>query len=96
MSELSGEKIEELLWDAGCEIEHHDSDSAFPYFTTEVGDSIIRVYETWFDMEGDWFIDSDTVSVEKVHDGEKVDEDLTLPLDEQDLVDIILRLGGDV
>ncbi|UDL16856.1 hypothetical protein SEA_ATUIN_193 [Arthrobacter phage Atuin] len=95
MSDLSGEKIEELLWAAGCEIEQHTY-TPIPYFTTEVGDSIIKVSDMWFDIEGDWYIDPDAVNIEKIHEGEKVDEDLTIPEDEQDLVDIILRLGGEV
>lgn len=95
MSELSGEKIEELLWAEGCEIAHHEGIEGFTSFSTEVGESVIRVSETWFE-DGMWYVDSDTLSVERIIEGEKIDEDLTIPDDEQDLVDIILRLGGGV
>ena len=95
MSELSGEKIEELLWAEGCEISHHEGIDGFTSISTEVGTSVIHVSETWFE-DGLWYLDSDTLSVEKTVDGEKIDEDLTIPDDEQDLVNIILRLGGDL
>lgn len=94
MSELSGEKIEDLLWEAGCEVEHVVVDDEITSIHVAVGESIIVVSETFFE-EGDWFIDSDTVSVEKIFEGEKTDEDLSIPNNEEELVQSILRLGGE-
>ena len=94
MSELSGEKIEDLLWNAGCELEHVEDDEGFLTIHIPVGDSIIVLSEPFFE-DDEWFIDSDNLVLEKIVEGEKVDEDLSVPVSEEDLVQSILELGGD-
>lgn len=95
MSELSGEKIEGLLWEAGCEIEHVVGEDEITSIHIPVGESTIVASETFFE-DGDWFIDSDTLSLEKFFEGSKVGEDLTIPESEDELVQNILKLGGEL
>jgi hypothetical protein len=94
MSELSGEKIEELLWEAGCEVEHSGGMEEISPIKVTVGDIIVIISEAWFE-EGDWFADTDTLVLEKIIDGEKVDEDLEVFDTEEELVEHILRLAGE-
>lgn len=94
MSVLSGEKIEDLLWSAGCEIEHIEGVEGFNSVHIPVGDSVIVLSEPFFE-DSDWFLDSDTIVLEKIVEGEKSDEDLSIPYDEEELVQSILRLGGE-
>lgn len=98
MSELSGEKIEELLWEHGCDVEILPDPEHLVYaFRTQVGDYTIEVSELfWEEDENGWYLDSDTITILKFDEGRVVDEDLTVPTSEEELVDIILRLGGDV
>jgi len=94
MSELSGEKIEELLWEAGCEVEHSGGMEEISPIKVTVGDIIVVISEAWFE-EGEWFADTDTLVLEKIIDGEKVDEDLDVIDTEEELVEHILRLAGE-
>jgi hypothetical protein len=94
MSELSGEKIEELLWEAGCEVEHSGGLEEISPIKVTVGDTIVIISEAWFE-EGEWYADTDTLVLEKVIDGEKVDEDLDVLTTEEELVEHILRLAGE-
>lgn len=94
MSELSGEKIEELLWEAGCEVAHDGGMEMISPIEVTVGDTKIIITEAWFD-EGYWFTDTETLVLEKVVDGEKVDEDLDVCNTEEELVEHILKLGGE-
>lgn len=95
MSELSGEKIEELLWDAGCEVLHDGGLEEVSPIEVTVGDTKVIISEAWFE-EGQWFADSQTLVLEKLVDGEKVDEDLEIFSTEGELVEHILKLGGDL
>lgn len=95
MSELSGEKIEELLWDAGCEVSHDGGLEEVSPIEVTVGDTKVIISEAWFE-EGEWFADSETLVLEKLVDGEKVDEDLEIFSTEEELVEHILKLGGDL
>lgn len=95
MSELSGEKIEGLLWEAGCEVEHNGGLEEISPIEVTVGDTKVIISEAWFE-EGDWFADSETLVLEKLVDGEKVDEDLEVFSTEEELVEHILKLGGDL
>lgn len=94
MSELSGEKIEELLWEAGCEVEHAGGLEEISPIKVTVGEIVVIISEAWFE-EGQWFVDTDTLILEKLVYGEKVDEDLEVFGSEEELVEHILTLGGD-
>jgi hypothetical protein len=94
LSELSGEKIEELLWEAGCEVSHDGGLEEISPIKVTVGDTVVVISEAWFE-EGQWFADTDTLVLEKLVYGEKVDEDLDVFSTEEELVDHILRLGGE-
>lgn len=94
MSELSGEKIEELLWEAGCEVEHNGGIEEISPIKVTVGDTIVIISEAWFE-EGEWFADTETLVLEKIIEGEKVDEDLAVFETEEELVQHILRLAGE-
>jgi hypothetical protein len=99
MAELSGEKIEELLWAEGCDLLTHYNEVGAYGFQTEVGGHTIVVSEIFWDEDENkdgWYVDSDTITIEAFLDREKVGEDLTIPEDEQELVNIILSLGGNV
>lgn len=95
MSELSGEKIEELLWEAGCEVAHDGGLEEISPIEVTVGDTKVIISEAWFE-EGEWFADTETLVLEKLVDGEKVDEDLEVFANEEELVEHILKLGGDL
>lgn len=95
MSELSGEKIEGLLWEAGCEVEHDGGLEEISPIEVTVGDTKVIISEAWFE-EGEWFADTNTLVLEKLVDGEKVDEDLEVFSTEEELVEHILKLGGDL
>lgn len=92
MSELSGEKIESLLWEAGCEVEHDGGLEEVSPIKVTVGDTVVIISEAWFE-EGEWFADTNTLVLEKIVDGEKVDEDLEIFESEEELVEHIVRLG---
>lgn len=92
MSELSGEKIESLLWEAGCEVEHDGGLEEVSPIKVTVGDTVVNISEAWFE-EGEWFADTNTLVLEKLVDGEKVDEDLEIFETEEELVEHIVRLG---
>jgi hypothetical protein len=92
MSELSGEKIEGLLWEAGCEVQHDGGLEEVSPIKVIVGDTVVIISEAWFE-EGEWFADSNTLVLEKIVDGEKVDEDLEIFESEEELVEHIVRLG---
>ena len=94
MSELIGEKIEELLWEAGCEVEHSGGMEEISPIKVTVGDTVVIISEAWFE-EGEWFADSDTLVLEKLEYGEKVEEDLAVFESEEELVEHILRLAGE-
>lgn len=95
MSELSGERIEELLWDAGCEVSHDGGLSEISPIKVTVGDTVVMITEAWFE-NGDWFADSDTLVLEKFVEDEKVDEDLEVFDTEEELVSHILKLGEEI
>jgi hypothetical protein len=95
LSELSGEKIEELLWEAGCEVSHDGGLEEISPIQVTVGDTKVIISEAWFE-EGNWFADTDTLVLEKLVDGEKVDEDIDIVDTEEELVEHILKLGGDL
>lgn len=95
MSELSGEKIEELLWEAGCEVQHDGGIEEISPIKITVGETTILISEAFFE-EGKWFADTDTLVLERVEYGEIVEEDLTVFDTEEELVEHILTLGGDV
>jgi hypothetical protein len=59
-----------------------------------VGTTVVLISEAWFE-EGEWFADTDTLVLEKIEDGEKVDEDLAVCDTEEELVEHILKLGGE-
>lgn len=93
MSELSGEKIEELLWEAGCEVQHDGGIEEISPIKVNVGDTTILISEAWFE-DGEWFADTDTLVLERLEYGEIVAEDLTVFDTEEELVEHILTLGG--
>lgn len=95
MSELSGDTIEGLLWDEGCEVEHDGGLEEGTPIKVTVGTTVVLISEAYFEF-GEWFVDTSTVVLEKIQDGEKVAEDLDIVEDEQELVDHILRLGGEL
>lgn len=92
MSELSGEKIESLLWEAGCEVEHNGGLEEVSPIKVTVGDTVVIISEAWFE-EGEWFADTNSLVLEKLVDGEKVDEDLEIFETEEELVEHIVTLG---
>lgn len=94
MSELNGEKIEELLWDAGCEVIHDGGLTEISPITVHIGENRVIISEAWFE-DGYWFADSDSVFLELFAFDEKVDEDLDICDTEEELVEHILRLGGE-
>jgi hypothetical protein len=98
MAELSGETIEELLWEHGCDVEiKPDTEHLVYSFRTEIGDHIIEVSELfWEEDENGWYLDTDAITILKIDEGRVVDEDLSVPESEEELVDIILRLGGEL
>lgn len=95
MSELSGEKIEGLLWEAGCEVEHNGGLDEISPIKVTIDETVVVISEAYF-VEGDWFVDTDTMVLEKLVDGEKVDEDLAVFESEEQLVENIVRLGDGV
>jgi hypothetical protein len=95
MSVLSGEKIEGLLWEAGFEVEHDEGKEEGTPIKITAADTVILISEAWFE-DGEWFADTDTLVLEKVVDGEKVDEDLDIVSNEEELVEHISRLSGDL
>lgn len=94
MSELTGEKIESLLWESGCEARQKLDHDDLLTITVDFIDSEIRISEAWYE-DGEWFVDTDTLVLEKFVDGEKVAEDLTVVYSEEELVQRILALGGE-
>lgn len=94
MSELSGDKIEGLLWDEGCEVEHDGGAEEISPIKVTVGTNVVIISETYF-VDGEWFADTETLVLEKLVDGEKVAEDLDIFDTEEELVEHILRLGGE-
>lgn len=94
MSELSGEKIEELLWEAGCDIQHKDIDNGIGKVDVTVGLYTIVVGETFW-LDGAWFVDTDTLTMDKIFEDQPVESDISEVESEQDLVDHILALGGE-
>lgn len=94
MSELSGEKIESLLWEAGCEVEHSGGIEEVSPIKVTVGSTVVIISEAWFEA-GEWFVDTGTLTLEKIVEGEKVDEDLDIFASEEEIVEHILRLGGE-
>lgn len=92
MSELSGDKIEGLLWDAGCEVKHDGGLEEVSPIKVTVGDTVVIISEAWFE-EGEWFADTDTLVLEKYVYGEKVAEDLDVFTTEEELVEHIVKLG---
>lgn len=94
MSELSGEKIEELLWEAGCEVAHDGGMEEISPIKVTVGDTVVIISEAWFE-DGEWFADTDTLVLEKLEYGEVVEEDLAVFESEEELVEHILRLAGE-
>lgn len=94
MSELSGEKIEELLWEAGCEVQHDGGIEEISPIKVTVGDTTVLISEAWFE-DGEWFADTDTLVLERIEYGELVAEDLTVFDTEEELVEHILTLGGE-
>lgn len=95
MSELSGDKIESLLWEAGCEVYHNGGLEEVSPIKVTIDNTVVIISEAWFE-EGEWFVDTDTLVLEKIVDGEKVDEDLDVFSSEEELVEHIVRLGGGV
>lgn len=95
MSELSGDKIESLLWEAGCEVYHNGGLEEVSPIKVTIDDTVVIISEAWFE-EGEWFVDTDTIVLEKIVDGEKVDEDLAVFDSEEELVEHIVRLGDGV
>lgn len=94
MSELSGEKIEELLWEAGCEVLHDGGLTEVSPITVNIGENKVIITEAWFES-GSWFADTDTLVLELYAFGEKVAEDLEVFENEEELVEHIVRLGED-
>ena len=94
MSELTGEKIESLLWENGCEARQVLDEDDLLTIHIPFADSEIRISEGWYE-DGEWFVDSDTLVLEKFIDDEKVAEDLTVVYSEEELVQCILTLGGE-
>lgn len=92
MSELSGEKIEELLWEAGCEVVHDGGQTEISPITVNVGENKVVITEAWFE-NGRWYADSDTLVLELYSLGEKIAEDLDVCDSEEELVEHIVRLG---
>jgi hypothetical protein len=95
MSELSGDKIESLLWEAGCEVYHDGGLEEVTPIKVVIDETVVIISEAWFE-EGEWFVDTDTLVLEKIVDGEKVDEDLEVFSSEEELVEHIVRLGDGV
>jgi len=96
MSELSGDKIEGLLWEAGCEVQHDGGLEEISPIEVTVGLTKVIISEAWFE-EGEWFADTDTLTLWTMdEDGEPNDEDLTIFESEEELVEHILRLGGEL
>lgn len=95
MSELSGDKIESLLWEAGCEVQHDGGLEEISPIEVTVGTTKVLISEAYF-VDGDWFADTETLVLYKLVEGEKVDEDLDVLDTEEELVEHILRLGGDL
>ncbi|QFG12296.1 Hypothetical Protein OBI_RACECAR_201 [Arthrobacter phage Racecar] len=97
MAELTGEKIESLLWDNGCEArQKYDEETDSLTITVEdFAGSVITISEAWYERDGEWYVDSDTLVLEMFTDGEKVAEDLTVVYSEEELVQQILKLGGE-
>lgn len=93
MSELTGEKIESLLWENGCEASQVLDDDLLT-IVIGFGDSVVQISEAWYE-DGEWYADSDTLVLEKFIDDEKVAEDLTVVYSEEELVQRILALGGE-
>lgn len=92
MSELSGDTIEGLLWDEGCEVEHDGGLEEGTPIKVTVGNTVVLISEAYFEF-GEWYVDPTTVVLEKIVEGEKVAEDLDIVETEEELVDHILRLG---
>jgi hypothetical protein len=95
MSELSGDKIESLLWEAGCEVYHNGGLEEVSPIKVTIDNTVVIISEAWFE-EGEWFVDTETLVLEKIVDGEKVDEDLAVFDSEEELVEHIVRLGDGV
>lgn len=96
MSELSGEKIEGLLWEAGCEVKHDGGLEEISPIEVTVGTTKVIISEAWFE-EGNWFADTDTLTLWTMDEyGEPSIEDLTVFESEEELVEHVLTLGGDV
>jgi hypothetical protein len=94
LSELAGEKIESLLWENGCEARGVLDENDLLTITVDFVESEIRISEGWYE-DGEWYVDSDTLVLEKFIDDEKVAEDLTVVYSEEELVQRILALGGE-
>lgn len=92
MTVLDGEKVEALLWDAGYDFEHKIGIEGFTSLEVYMGDTTIVVSETWLE-EGDWFVDSNTLILEKIYEGVYTDSDFDIIESEEELVQHIVDLG---
>lgn len=108
MTELLGEKIEDLLWKAGADTERvrnlredaswsadDEEDAAETWeLHVTIGDIIVVLSEIFL-VEGKWTTEAETLTLEKIYEGAYVESDLAVVSSEEELVEHILKLGGE-
>ena len=92
MTDLNGERIEELLWEAGLDFHHTTEYDGVSSIEILVGESKVVVSESWAE-EDKWYLDTDTALMEKYCEGVIVDSDFEPIKSEEDLVERALKLG---
>jgi hypothetical protein len=93
MTALHGDKIESLLWENGFEFQHRHSHEGLSEFEIFADTSSIVLAETWSE-DGNWFLDADWISYERVQGGDVFDMGyLESVADERGLVDLIVEMG---
>lgn len=95
LNELSGEKIEQLLWKIGCDSNVVEIDEDTWELHIGFGDYTVVLGELYFDEPGKWMVDPLTVTIDLIFQEEVVAADADVYSDEQDLVEGIARLAGD-
>lgn len=95
LNELSGEKIEQLLWKIGCDSRVVEIDENTWELHVEFGAYTVVLGELYYDEPGSWMVDPLTVSIDLIFQEEVIAADADVYSDEQDLVTGIARLGGD-
>lgn len=94
LTELIGEKIEGLLWDAGCDFRLHEIDEDTFELHVGVGEHTVKLGELYFEEDEKWMVDPLTLTMDLYFQDENVGSDITIVESEDELVERLLALAG--